>query len=233
MSNAIEQERRNLWNGMEQNHNLVASLVQASENPQGRNRLTTSMIMSTNEIISNIFIYSAVGMSTTSIVLANALVFLAAEPHIQRCIIEEIDHYFPGESSLGFHSDTFSKLERCMAVLALGNNARWIITPEIGKLHVGSCLDASSLLPDTTPTFLPWAFDQHVCPGKRFPQIEFVATLVVFSRSHTLHPHINPDETLEEAQLRCMEIAIDIESKSLLCEMRQPQPAKLALKPQR
>jgi cytochrome P450 len=104
------------------------------------------------------------------------------------------------------------------------NPRRWIIT----NVASGSnSLDQETLLPDTHGSYMPWAIDQHVCPGKRFSQVELVAVLARIFGDYTVSPAMETGETMEEASKRVVGVAMETQSKALLNEMRSPEKAGL------
>jgi cytochrome P450 len=103
------------------------------------------------------------------------------------------------------------------------NPRRWIVT----DVPPGESLAKEGLLPDTHGCYMPWAIDQHVCPGKRYSQVELVAVLARIFGEYRVTPSIDRGETGEEARARVLKIAMETQSKALLNEMRSPEKAGL------
>jgi cytochrome P450 len=58
------------------------------------------------------------------------------------------------------------------------------------------------LAPDISAHFLPWAWGQRVCPGKRFSQVEIVAVLAALFRDWKVGIVPERGESLEEGRAR-------------------------------
>jgi len=83
-------------------------------------------------------------------------------------------------------------------------------------------LEDEELLPDTGEHFLPWAFGQRVCPGKKFSQVEIVAALAVLFHHYRLNPQPEGRETMDRARERALRVCRDVEHK-MLVEMKHPE----------
>ena len=103
------------------------------------------------------------------------------------------------------------------------NPQRWIITKSSSEKDFGT----ETLLPDTDVCYMPWAIYQHVCPGKKYSQVELVAVLARIFAEYHVKPSTNSQETTEEARARVLKIAMETQSKALLNEMRNPDHAGL------
>jgi hypothetical protein len=75
------------------------------------------MILSEEEIISNLFVYAFAGNNTTAITLKHIVVDLAAHPTSQEWIVEEIDYYLPNDDVSKLSYEVFTKLKRCLTVI--------------------------------------------------------------------------------------------------------------------
>ncbi|PQE10518.1 cytochrome P450 protein [Rutstroemia sp. NJR-2017a BVV2] len=217
----MEEERRYIAEGKENNQHLVARLVNACEEDQvegnlnndstEKGDLSRKMTLTREEILSNLFVYAFAGNDTTSIALTNILIHLAANPKTQDWIAEEINHYF-NESDVGiWNYNTYSKLKRCSAVV------------------VGTgTLEAESLLPDTSDNFMPFAWGQRVCPGKKFAQVELVAVLARLFGKWTVVPDPENGETLEQARNRAWKSSLIVDHQGhMLHEMVNPESVAL------
>jgi cytochrome P450 len=91
--------------------------------------------------------------------------------------------------------------------------------------------DAEVLAADTSNHFLPWAWGQRVCPGKRFSQVELVAVLAVLFRDWRVEVVPEQGETLEQAQRRAWASSLEIDHQGhMLHEMVSPQSVGLVWK---
>lgn len=97
-------------------------------------------------------------------------------------------------------------------------NPEHFITSPSGSKEI----EQEQLLTDTAPHFVPWAYGQRVCPGKRFSQVELVATLATLFHHHRVVPEREGQETLDQALKRAMRTSLNVEQK-LLAEMREPE----------
>lgn len=92
---------------------------------------------------------------------------------------------------------------------------RWIVP--------GSAEDPISegegLLSDKSGCYIPWAIDTHVCPGKKYSQVELVAVLARLFGEYKVRPVPKDGEPVEEASLRLSKIALETQSKALLNEI--------------
>jgi len=89
-------------------------------------------------------------------------------------------------------------------------------------------IDTEVLAPDTTKTFLPWVHGQRLCPGKKFSQVELVATLAMLFRSHRVQPELLPGELMEYARKRILKTGMDIDHEgTMLFEISEPKKARL------
>lgn len=88
--------------------------------------------------------------------------------------------------------------------------------------------DDETLANDTQEHFLPWGAGQRVCPGKKFSQVELVATLAYIFRGYTVHPQPDKGERVEEARKRIFQTGMVIEHEgTILHEIRHPKSIAL------
>ncbi|KAK8059097.1 hypothetical protein PG996_009027 [Apiospora saccharicola] len=77
-------------------------------------------------------------------------------------------------------------------------------------------------------TFVGWSEGERNCPGKRFSQVEFVATMATLFRDHRVDPTKRPGESADESRRR---IHCQLETDSaqiLLLQMLHPERAALS-----
>ena len=84
------------------------------------------------------------------------------------------------------------------------------------------------LAPDTSAHFLPWAWGQRVCPGKRFSQVELVAVLAALFRDWKVEVVPERGESLGEARERAWGSSLKVDHEGhMLHEMVNPRSAGL------
>ena len=105
------------------------------------------------------------------------------------------------------------------------NPNRFISTPADAQ----ESLENEVLASDTQEHFLPWATGQRVCPGKKFSQVEIVATLAYIFRDYTVHPQPREGESMDDARARIFQTGMEIEHESkILHEIRHPETIALS-----
>lgn len=86
--------------------------------------------------------------------------------------------------------------------------------------------ELEKLKSSTEKTYMPWAYGERSCPGKKFSQVELAAAIAYLFRNHRVDPVPEGGETLAEARRRALGVSMDIQ-QTLLCEMYQPQSVGL------
>ncbi|KAF7909148.1 hypothetical protein EAE99_011518 [Botrytis elliptica] len=71
-------------------------------------------------------------------------------------------------------------------------------------------------------TYVPWSEGARACPGKKFGQVEFVATMVSLFRKHRIEVVPEKGESVEEARKRAEKSVWDSEIV-LLLQMKKPE----------
>jgi cytochrome P450 len=88
--------------------------------------------------------------------------------------------------------------------------------------------EAEVLAADTSAHFMPWAWGQRVCPGKRFSQVELVAVLAALFRDWRVEIVPVQGETVEQAQKRVWASSLKVDHEGhMLHEMVDPQSVGL------
>ncbi|KAF7886850.1 uncharacterized protein EAF02_003497 [Botrytis sinoallii] len=87
-------------------------------------------------------------------------------------------------------------------------------------------LEKESLFNPPKGTYFPWSEGIRNCPGKRFAQVEFVATLTALFRSHTAEPVPNKGESLDAARKRTLDTVKD-SNVELLLQMANPRSVSI------
>lgn len=76
-------------------------------------------------------------------------------------------------------------------------------------------------------TFFAWSEGARNCPGKKFAQVEFVATMAALFRDFRVQPITREGETLDKARQRVLEVVRD-SNVELLLQMRDPDSVAVA-----
>ena len=84
------------------------------------------------------------------------------------------------------------------------------------------------VIPSPSGTFLPWVNGPRVCPGKKFAQVEFVATLATCFRNHRVSAVAQAAETEDQVKARVLGVARNSEmGKNPVVKMCHPEMVKL------
>ncbi|ROV87915.1 hypothetical protein VSDG_09487 [Cytospora chrysosperma] len=76
-------------------------------------------------------------------------------------------------------------------------------------------------------TFLAWADSVRDCPGKKFAQVEAVATIAALFKDWRVYPVTNPGESLEAAQKRVLDFIVEDTGMVLLVQLLHPERCPL------
>ncbi|KAF2200169.1 cytochrome P450 monooxygenase-like protein [Delitschia confertaspora ATCC 74209] len=91
-----------------------------------------------------------------------------------------------------------------------------------------SPFESEILAPDTSEHFMPWAWGQRVCPGKRFSQAELVAVLAVLFRDWRVEVVPEEVETKDQANERAWNTSLIVDHEGhMLHEMVNPETVGL------
>ncbi|KAL8769675.1 MAG: hypothetical protein Q9209_004472 [Squamulea sp. 1 TL-2023] len=103
--------------------------------------------------------------------------------------------------------------------------SRWIESsyPTTTPLHIprDSLLRNESVKTPPKGSFIAWSEGMRNCPGKKFAQVEFVATMAAVFRDHKAQPVVKHGETLDEARVRVLNV-VKNSTVELLLQMRDP-----------
>ncbi|KAK7981340.1 hypothetical protein PG988_003578 [Apiospora saccharicola] len=210
---------------------LMSTLVRASAEEEDQSTRLTE-----RELYGNMFIFNFAGHDTTTNSLVFALMHLAINPEVQEWISEEICSVFGDRpvSDWDYHSD-FHRLKRCAAIL-METVRLWTPVPmakwtesRVEYHYWGKALaQVEELITPRRGTFVGWSEGERNCPGKRFSQVEFVATMATLFRDHRVDPTKRPGESADESRRR---IHCQLETDSaqiLLLQMLHPERAALS-----
>ncbi|KAL9593667.1 MAG: hypothetical protein Q9179_005758 [Wetmoreana sp. 5 TL-2023] len=110
--------------------------------------------------------------------------------------------------------------------------SRWIISslPETSSnttTNPETTLSAERLMKPQKGTFIPWSEGLQNCPGRKFAQVEFVATMATLFRHHRAEPvPKHGGESVDEARERVLETVKD-SGMELLLQMRDPGSVRI------
>jgi cytochrome P450 len=90
-------------------------------------------------------------------------------------------------------------------------------------------LESEELLKPLKGTYFPWSEGIRNCPGKKFAQVEFVATLATLLKNHVAEPVAKRGESLNDARRRTMAVVED-SGLQLLLQMRDPRSVAVSWK---
>lgn len=76
-------------------------------------------------------------------------------------------------------------------------------------------------------TFFPWSGGPRICPGKKFSQVEVVASIAYLFRNHHVRPVQEAGETREESSKRFFKNTMD--DFGLVMTIRPKHPEKIKL----
>lgn len=282
MTTLYEEEKRAFAEGEVRDHNLMTSLVRASQD-----EAKTSDGLTEREIYGNMFAFNFAGHDTTAHTFTFALYFLAAHPEVQDWLSEEIRAVLGDRpaSEYDYRAD-FPRLKRCLAVmyetirlytvvpaikwtasqsqpLTVGNKTVVIppnsmVAPSYGSVQTeprfwgpdslawkpsrwirpaaGSDGDIVSKPGEedfdmpVRGAFIGWSDGVRDCPGRKFSQVEFVATMASLFLDWRVDPVVAKDETLERARQRVEDLIRTDSGSVLLLQMLHPERAPLTWK---
>ncbi len=100
--------------------------------------------------------------------------------------------------------------------------SRWIKhSSDSTSEDVGTRISRERLLVPEKGAYFAWSEGARGCPGKKFAQVEFVATMATLFRNHRVDPVPGYGETLDQARHRVLDVVKDTRMQ-LLLQMRDP-----------
>lgn len=110
--------------------------------------------------------------------------------------------------------------------------ARWIEAARRGDGDdlggTGTDVEPEELVTPRRGTYLAWSGGARDCPGRKFSQVEFVATLAALFRDHRVEPvPVAAGETPEAARRRVLDLIEMDSAPVLLLQMLHPERAPL------
>lgn len=101
--------------------------------------------------------------------------------------------------------------------------SRWIKPGTNGRKDVAG----EEFITPRRGTFLAWADGVRDCPGKKFAQVEAVATIAALFKDWRVYPVANPGESLEAAQKRVLDFIVEDTGMVLLVQLLHPERCPL------
>lgn len=105
--------------------------------------------------------------------------------------------------------------------------SRWI---RPGPTAAPGDLDGEEVVAPVRGTFIAWSDGVRDCPGKKFSQVESVATIAALFREWRVDPVTNPGETLEAARERVLRFIEEDTGMVLLVQLLHPERCPLVWK---
>lgn len=84
-------------------------------------------------------------------------------------------------------------------------------------------IDSEELISPLRGTFLSWSDGARDCPGKKFSQVEAVATIASLCKDWRVDPISNPGETLDDARNRVLRFIEEDTGMVLLVQLLHPE----------
>ncbi|KAL2038881.1 hypothetical protein N7G274_008403 [Stereocaulon virgatum] len=106
--------------------------------------------------------------------------------------------------------------------------SRWIQSGKGTNVATKSNLDNESIVMPHKGSFIAWSEGIRNCPGKKFSQIEFVATMAGLFKDWGVDPVPEGAENLDMARKRVMHMAETDTGQVLLLQLLHPERAALA-----
>jgi cytochrome P450 len=104
------------------------------------------------------------------------------------------------------------------------NPGRFISVDKTDNVSSMDSFEKGRLAADTSEYFMPFAWGQRVCPGKKFAQGELVAVLAVFFRKYRVMPEPKDGETEDQARRRAWNTSLSVDHEGhMLHEMVNPE----------
>lgn len=79
-------------------------------------------------------------------------------------------------------------------------------------------------------SFIAWSEGVRNCPGKKFSQVEFVASMAALLKKRYVEPKILGNESMEQARRRVLKLVEEDTGQVLLLQMLHPERAPLVWK---
>lgn len=91
----------------------------------------------------------------------------------------------------------------------------------------GSNTGSESFMEPVKGSFIPWSEGPRVCPGRKFSQVEFVATIATLFQHHKVKAATLEEESSEAARSRIVRMINDSMVQGITLQMKDPQAVAL------
>ena len=91
----------------------------------------------------------------------------------------------------------------------------------------GSNSGLESLKKPVAGSFIPWSEGPRVCPGRKFSQVEFVATIATLFQHHNVRAATLDGENSEATKSRIVRTINDSKLQGITIQMRDPKAVAL------
>ncbi|CAL8574175.1 hypothetical protein XPA_000143 [Xanthoria parietina] len=108
--------------------------------------------------------------------------------------------------------------------------SRWIETSDPPTSTLGTRFRTESIMTPPKGSFIAWSEGMRNCPGKKFAQVEFVATMATVFRNYKARPVVKHGETLDEAKVRVLNV-VKNSTVELLLQMKDPDSVAVTWAP--
>lgn len=109
--------------------------------------------------------------------------------------------------------------------------SRWITEAKDaqgkGPTSTKATPDEEEVITPRRGTYLAWSGGARDCPGRKFSQVEFVATMATLFRDHRVDPVCMPGETPDDSRKRVLHLIETDSAPVLLLQMLHPDRAPL------
>jgi len=103
--------------------------------------------------------------------------------------------------------------------------SRWI-----NSTSNSDSFDEETIMTPRKGSFIAWSEGLRICPGKKFSQVEFVASMAAIFRDWYVEPLLEEGESLEVARKRVLKLVEEDTGQVLLLQMLHPERAPLVWK---
>lgn len=103
--------------------------------------------------------------------------------------------------------------------------SRWI-----NSTSNSDSFDGETIMTPRKGSFIAWSEGLRICPGKKFSQVEFVASMAAIFRDWYVEPLLEEGESLEVARKRVLKLVEEDTGQVLLLQMLHPERAPLVWK---
>ncbi|KAI0391646.1 putative cytochrome P450 [Xylariaceae sp. FL0594] len=238
MTDMYEAEKRRVASGTSSDtgsSTFLSSLAKASLNAKDGEGLTEQ------KIYGNIFVINFAGHDTSAHVFTFAVYFLAANPQticlytpvaVTKWTKDKAQTLVVGDKILVLPPNTMM----CLAYSSLQTDPRWWGEDSLAwrpsrfirsATESDASVSGEEFIEPRRGTFVGWSEGTRDCPGRKFSQVEFVATMASLFRDYTVAPVPFDGETAEMSRERVLDLIKNDSGMVLLHQMLHPERAPL------